>query len=331
MPDSVTFGESDTEQTITLTAAEDEENDSGERVTLGFGSDLPANVSAGTISEAVVSITDDTTGITVTPASLTVGEGEEVTYTVVLDSQPQEDVTVSIGAPTDHGSITTSPESFTFTAGNWNEAQVVTVTVAGEATSGSGTVTHSTASTDSDYDALTMSDVTVKVHNDRDDTQEDASDWGATMTAAPLYVGHGYSDFDGFRYGSLTTTSFAINDVTYTVNVMEASGWMYIGFDREMPIAFTLEVDGTRLESTDASFTSYSYSKIYQWEDAQMIWSEGDSVDLRLYGASIRRLTARRAEPGFQSRGHVPLTVPADFAQASGRSPEQHGVRISNL
>ena len=114
----------------------------------------------------------------------------------------------------------------------------------------------------------------------------DSPIWGATMTAAPLYVDHGYSNFDGFRYGSLTTSSFEIDEVTYTVNVLDASGWIYIGFDREVPIAFTLDVDGTRLESSDASFTSYSYSQIYQWDAAQTNWSDGQTVELRLYGSS---------------------------------------------
>ena len=73
--------------------------------------------------------------------------------------------------------------------------------------------------------------------------------WTATMTAAPLYTGYGYSDFDGFRYGSLTTKTFDIDDATYKVNLIEASGWMYIGFDKEMPMKFGLVVDGKRLES----------------------------------------------------------------------------------
>ena len=107
--------------------------------------------------------------------------------------------------------------------------------------------------------------------------------WGATMTAAPLYVDHGYSVFNGFRHGSLTTTSFAIDEVTYMVNVIEAWGWIYSGFDKEIPIAFTLDVEGTRLASTDASLTSHSYAKIYRWQDAQIKWSEGDTVELRLY------------------------------------------------
>ena len=45
-----------------------------------------------------------------------------------------------------------------------------------------------------------------------------------TMTTAPLYVDYGYSDFSGFRYGSLTTMSFDIDGVTYTAKVMAAWG-----------------------------------------------------------------------------------------------------------
>ena len=110
--------------------------------------------------------------------------------------------------------------------------------------------------------------------------------WAGTMTTAQSYTDQGYSDFEGFRVGSLTETSFEIDNVTYTVNLVESSGWVYIGFDKEMPVAFTLDVDGTKLESSDASFTSYIYSKIYQWDDAQINWSEGDSVQLRLYESS---------------------------------------------
>ena len=115
----------------------------------------------------------------------------------------------------------------------------------------------------------------------------DSPTWKATMTAAPLYVDHGYSNFSGFRNGSLTTTSFDIDDVTYTVKVIEAYGWFYIGFDRKMPTDFTLRVGCTRLDSTDASLTSYSYGNIYRWEDAQISWSEGDTVELRLYIPSV--------------------------------------------
>ena len=107
------------------------------------------------------------------------------------------------------------------------------------------------------------------------------------MTPGMLLYGHyGFSGFEGARGGSLTTTEFAIDGVTYTVMGMGASGWMYITFDREMPTAFTIEVDGTRLGSSDASFTSYSYGKTYEWQGGGIRWSDGDEVELRLYESS---------------------------------------------
>ena len=115
---------------------------------------------------------------------------------------------------------------------------------------------------------------------------EESPVWSASMTTASLWVGQGYGSILGMQAGSLTTTSFEIDDVEYTVNLIEADGWIYIGFDREMPVEFTLEVDGKRLESGDATFTSYGYSEVYWWQDAQMTWSEGDTVELKLNSSS---------------------------------------------
>ena len=58
VPGRVTFDSGDTEKEITFFAASDSENDDGESVKLGFGA-LPTGVSAGTTTEATVSITDD--------------------------------------------------------------------------------------------------------------------------------------------------------------------------------------------------------------------------------------------------------------------------------
>ena len=103
------------------------------------------------------------------------------------------------------------------------------------------------------------------------------------MTAAPLYTDYGYSDFTGFRHGSLTESSFDIEGVPYTVNVIEAGGWLYIGFDTRMPEEFILEVDGVRLSSADATMQIYTYSNLYRWDDADVTWSDGASAQLKLY------------------------------------------------
>ncbi len=67
-------------------------------------------------------------GITL-ETDLTVAEnaGTE-TYTVVLDTQPTADVTVALTTSGDTGAVTLSTPTLTFTTGNWNVAQTVTVT-----------------------------------------------------------------------------------------------------------------------------------------------------------------------------------------------------------
>ena len=64
------------------------------------------------------------TGLTTTEAP---GAGHTATFTVVLTSQPTGDVTIAL-ASSDTGEGTVSPATLTFTSGNWNETQVVTVT-----------------------------------------------------------------------------------------------------------------------------------------------------------------------------------------------------------
>ena len=60
VPASVTFHNGETTSTFTFIAIDDTDEDAGESVQLTFGT-LPANVSAGTINEATVTIIDDDT------------------------------------------------------------------------------------------------------------------------------------------------------------------------------------------------------------------------------------------------------------------------------
>ena len=83
--------------------------------------------------EAVsVSIEEIPPGVTVSPTELTLQEGSSGNYTVVLDSEPTGDVTITIGghANTD---VSVSPATLTFTSGTWDTAQTVTVTAAADA------------------------------------------------------------------------------------------------------------------------------------------------------------------------------------------------------
>ena len=93
------------------------------------------------------------------------------TYTVVLDTQPTADVTVTVAghASTD---VTPTPASLTFTTANWSTAQTVTVKAGNDTdlTNDTVTLTHSAASTDSNYSGITIGSVVVTV-TDNDTAQ----------------------------------------------------------------------------------------------------------------------------------------------------------------
>ena len=109
---------------------------------------------------------DDTAGVTISKSSLTVTEQDSSgdTYTVVLDSQPTANVTISIGGQSGTD-VTAAPTPMTFTTGNWATAQTVTVTGDDDAdlTNDMVSLTHNAASSDSDYDGITITGLTVTV------------------------------------------------------------------------------------------------------------------------------------------------------------------------
>ena len=67
--------------------------------------------------------------MTVSETALTVDEEDATgsSYTVVLGGRPSGDVTVTVGGYSGT-EVSVSRESLTFTTGNWDDAQTVTVT-----------------------------------------------------------------------------------------------------------------------------------------------------------------------------------------------------------
>ena len=99
---------------------------------------------------------------------LTVHEGDDATYDVVLTRQPKADATVTVNSPTDNTEVTVAPATLTFTASNWNKEQTVTVAAAQDvdAVHDRATVTHTVSSTDAHYNGLVVEDLTVTVLDD---------------------------------------------------------------------------------------------------------------------------------------------------------------------
>ena len=152
------------EQTVTVTAGQDA--DAADDTATVTHDPSGADYNSVSSVDLTVTVTDNNTpGITVTHTSLTVGEGGSGTYTVVLDTQPTGNVTVTIVDPTDNTDVTAEPAALTFTTTNWNSAQTVTVSADQDADTDddTATVTH----TVSGYGSVSSAaSVTVTVAED---------------------------------------------------------------------------------------------------------------------------------------------------------------------
>ena len=124
VPEDITFNSGDTEKTFTFTATADSVDDDGESVKLTFGT-LPTGVSAGTVNQSVVSITDDDVpAVTVSyeQGAYTVAEGSSTSVKVKLSADPERQVVVIItkaeedgASPGDYSGV---PTSVTFNSGD---------------------------------------------------------------------------------------------------------------------------------------------------------------------------------------------------------------------
>jgi hypothetical protein len=158
------------------------------------------------LASVIGNITDnDTAGVTVTPTTVSVTEGGATgTYTIVLNAQPNADVTITVNGD---AQASVSPTSLTFTPANWNIAQNVTVTAVDDLVvegAHTGTITHS--ATGSGYTGVSIASVTANIIDN--DTA------GVTVTPTTVSVTEG---------GATGTYTIVLNaqpnaDVTITVN-----------------------------------------------------------------------------------------------------------------
>ena len=182
-----TTGNWDTAQTVQVTAGQDDDAEDEAVVNLthavsSSGDSDYDGLAAGSVAVTVTD--DDTAGVTVSETSLDIDEGDSDTYTVVLDSQPTHTVTITVNDPS-NTDVTAEPASLTFTPGNWDTAQTVTVTASQDSghDDEDATVTHTAASTDTKYDGIAVGDVLVNVTDD-DDVAVTVSFGSSTYTAA---------------------------------------------------------------------------------------------------------------------------------------------------
>ena len=182
-----------------------------------------------TINSASFTITDDDTrGITVSPASLATGsgigmmEGGTSTYSLVLDSEPTDTVTVTVSSEQDN-LIRLTPETLTFTPSNWSTTQTISVVSLDDGADTSftnATIAHGVSG--GDYGSVSVGDISVNIENTTqayiylDDAQASESDGYVEFTVSvrpilrtvPVVV----------RYTTVDGTAAAGTDYTRQVN-----------------------------------------------------------------------------------------------------------------
>ena len=251
----------------------------------------------GSTCVVTATITDTDPGVTVSKTALAVVEGHATgaSYTVVLNTQPTADVTVTVAghAGTD---ATPNPTTLTFTSMTWATAQTVNVTAGEDSDTVNDTVslTHSSTSTDSDYDAITIAGVVVTV------IDNDAGP-GVTVSKTALTVTEGY--LTGESYTVILNTQ-PTADVTVTV-----AG--HAGTD-VTPTPATLTFTSTTW-ATAQTVTVTAGEDDDEVNDTVSLTHSAASTDTAYDGITIAGVTVTVTDNDISV-----VTVSADMAEANG-------------
>ena len=156
-------------QTFDITLVDDSVDEADETIVIVW-TKFPSHDATPASITVTGTITDnDMAGVTLSKTLLTVTEEDTTgdSYSVVLNSQPTADVVVTVAGHSGTD-VTPTPTTLTFTPINWETVQPVTVTAGTDMDTVNETVslTHSAASTDANYNGITIGGVAVSVHDD---------------------------------------------------------------------------------------------------------------------------------------------------------------------
>ena len=283
----------DTAQTVTVAAAQDADAVDGvAAIAHAVVAAQSANeYDAVSIAGVAVTVTDNDAGVTVSPATLRIPEGNSSTYTVVLDALPASGVVITVSS--DNSDVTVSPATLTFTPSNWSTAKTVTVAAAqdADAVNDAASITHAVVASRSadEFDAVNIAGVAVTVTDD-----ETA---GVTVSKSTLTVAEGGS-------GAYTVVLDALptSDVVISVTRTGSSD-------------VTLDTDtGTSGNQTTLTFTTAN------WSTAQTVTvraaQDADAVD---DAASISHaVVAARSANEFDLVTVAGVTVTVDDDDTAG-------------
>ena len=170
-PGSIEFttGNWNTPQTIRIDAGHDADAAPGAQAQLSHAGSGGGYNGVTALALTVDVADDDSQGVTVSESTITVAEGEQETYTVVLETEPTGAVTIEpmIETGSDED-VRVSPQRLIFTPSSWNTAKTVTVSAAQDAdsTDDEARITHSVSGADYGEAETTADPVSVTVTDD---------------------------------------------------------------------------------------------------------------------------------------------------------------------
>ncbi len=261
-----------TARTVRVSAAEDDDDKNGTKVVTHTVTSTDARYNALPVAKvALVEVENDTRAITLSTASLAVAEGGTATYTVRLTEAPSANVTVAVANRSGTGddtSVSANPATLTFTTGNWNTAQTVTLTAGEDGDSHSGTAVISHSASGGGYNGASAGLTATEVDNDA----------GFTFSVGSLRVPEG---------GTADYTVVLDTEPTADVTITLSSPPPYDNGDGD------LTVDTSTLTFTTANWNTAQTVRVSAKEDqddtngARTILHQSNSSDSRFNSINL--------------------------------------------
>ena len=233
---------------------------------------------------------DDTRGITFNPSSVTVAEDAGTkSYTVVLDSQPTADVTVTLGVTAVEGTgavSLTSSVPLAFTTATWNTLQTVNLTITDDDMDNPGdrrtaTITHTAAGGDYGGNNVAV-DLAVTVTDDDEANEAPVFTEGENATrglpensganvnvGAPVAATDAESDTLTYALSGTDAASFDINAATGQL-LTRAN----VAYDFEMKSTYSVTMTVTATGGSDSITVTINLTDV---NDAP-VFTEGDTA-----------------------------------------------------
>ena len=287
-------------KSVTITITDDDIDDDGETIVLNLVTPVPGTATTSGFSTITITITDnDTAGVTVAETGTTdVTEGGATdTYTVVLDSEPTADVTISFvvdQVSTDAGG------SLLFTAADWDTVQTVTVSAANddidEASPHSGSITQTASSSDPLYNGISVADISVNV------TDNDTRGVSVSPTTVDVIEGGADDTYDVVLLSEPTASvTITIDDGTSGEFTLDESLLTFTTGNWDSPQTVTATAVNDAVEDGDSSnvITHTSAGGDYAGEPVSDVTVNVTDNDTK--GVSVTPTTLNTLEAGATS------------------------------